>query len=136
MTPFVGKEYDPKEMDTARGVLVRKRNATSLIVFQKGDVGRSSETMHPAFQFWLLPPLAKIIVYRMQKSGLTLWDIRLGTWCFLTELFIQGICFQGNPQSTSSCLGVSVLSWLTMHNPCQEAEEIILQAKENFNRKQ
>lgn len=39
MTPFLEKEYDPKEMDTARGVLVRKRNATSLIVFQKGDVG-------------------------------------------------------------------------------------------------
>lgn len=46
-------------MDTARGVLVRKRNPTSLTVFQKGNVGRSPETMHPAFQFWLLPPLAK-----------------------------------------------------------------------------
>lgn len=46
-------------MDTARGVLVVKRNPTRLTVFQKGDVWRSPETVHPALQFWLLPPLAK-----------------------------------------------------------------------------
>lgn len=112
MTPFLGKKYDPKEMVTARGVLVRKRNSVSLTVFQKGDVGRSPESMHPALEFWLLPPLAEMVVYGMQKSGLTLWDIRLGTWCFLTELF-QGICFQGNPQSTSNCLGS--LYWAGWH---------------------
>lgn len=91
--------------------------------------------MHPASQFWLLPPLAKMVLYRMQNSGLTLWDVRLGTWCFLTELFIQEICFKSNPTEHRQLPGASVLSWLTMRNPHQEAEEIILQIKQNFNRK-
>lgn len=93
-------------MDTSQVCFDEEEKSNKVQQFSiKGRPRGALKQMCPASQFWLLPPLAKIVLHRMQNSGLTLWVVRLGTWCFLTELFIQGICFKGNPQSTSNCLG-------------------------------